>query len=143
MAKVVKSITIDAPVEKVFAYLGDPMNLPEFWPSMVEVTDVEPLPTGGSNFRWVYKMAGVRFEGATEQVEYVANQRTVSKNEGGVSSTITWAFEPTDGGTEVVFDADYTVHLPVLRRLAEAFLVKQNEHEAELLLANLKARMEA
>jgi hypothetical protein len=31
----------------------------------------------------------------------------------------------------------------VLRRLAEAFLVKQNEHEAELLLANLKARMEA
>ena len=143
MAKVRKSITINAPVEKVFAYIVDPMNLPEFWPSMVEVTDVEPLPNGSSNFRWVYKMAGVRFEGKTEQVEYIANQRTVSKNEGGVSSTITWAFEPTDGGTEVVFDADYTVHLPVLRRLAEAFLVKQNEHEAELLLANLKARMEA
>ena len=40
-------------------------------------------------------------------------------------------------------EADYDVHLPVLRKLAESFVLKANEQETELLLANLKARMEA
>ena len=40
MAKLQKSITINAPVEKVFGYLSDPNNLPEIWPSMVEI---EPI----------------------------------------------------------------------------------------------------
>jgi hypothetical protein len=37
---------------------------------------------------------------------------------------------------------EYTVPLPLLGKLAEAFIVKQNEHEADVMLANLKARME-
>ena len=43
----------------------------------------------------------------------------------------------------MTFEAEYTVPIPLLGKLAEAFIVKQNEHEAELLLGNLKARMEA
>ena len=39
--------------------------------------------------------------------------------------------------------ADYTVHLPVLRKLAESFLVRANENEGDVLLANLEAKMEA
>jgi uncharacterized membrane protein len=53
MARVEKTITIDAPIEKVFEYWTEPINLLEFWPSMVEVSDVQPSPHGGSNFRWV------------------------------------------------------------------------------------------
>jgi uncharacterized protein YndB with AHSA1/START domain len=143
VAKVEKTITIDAPVEKVFAYVDDPANLVEVWTSLVEVKDVERLPGGGSKFGWVYKMAGVRFDGVAEAVEYVPNRHIVSKSEGGVSSTITWEFEPEGSGTKVTNVADYTVNLPVLRKLADSFLVKLNEHEGEVLLANLKARMEA
>ncbi len=33
--------------------------------------------------------------------------------------------------------------IPLLGKLAEAIIVKMNEHEAELGLANLKERMEA
>jgi uncharacterized protein YndB with AHSA1/START domain len=143
VAKVEKTITIDAPVEKVFAYVDDPANLVEVWPSLVEVKDVERLPGGGSKFGWVYQMAGVRFDGVAEAVEYVPNRHIVSKSEGGVSSTITWEFEPEGSGTKVTNVADYTVNLPVLRKLADSFLVKLNEHEGEVLLANLKARMEA
>ena len=143
MAKIEKTITIDAPVEKVFGYIADPANLPEIWPSLLEVKGVEQLPGGGSKFRWTYKMAGVRVEGTSEAIEFVVNQRTVSKNEGGVSSTITWVFEPEDGGTKVTNAVDYTVHLPVLRKLAESFLVRINQNEGDALLANLKARMEA
>lgn len=143
MAKVEKTITINAPVEKVFAFVDEPANLLEVWPSLVEVKDVERLPDGRDNFCWVYKMAGVRVEGTSTTVELVPNRRIVSENEGGVSSTITWIFEPEDGGTKVTNVAEYTVHLPVLRKLAESFLVRLNENEGEVLLANLKARMEA
>ena len=46
----------------------------------------------------MYKMAGVRVEGAAEAVEYIPNRHIVSKSEGGVSSTITWDFEPEGSG---------------------------------------------
>jgi uncharacterized protein YndB with AHSA1/START domain len=143
MAKAVKTITINAPVEKIFGYIGEPTNLPEVWPSMVEAKDVQRLPNGGTSFRWVYKMAGVRFEGTSEDTEYVANQRVVSETKGGIDSTITWTIQPEAGGTKVTFEAEYTVPIPLLGKLAEAFIVKQNEREAEVLLANLKSRLEA
>jgi len=143
MAKVEKAITINAPVEKVCDYINEPTNLPEVWPSMVEAKDVQRLPNGGNRFRWVYKMAGVRFEGTSEDTEVIANQRVVSKTKGGIESTVTWTFQPEAGGTKVTYEAEYTVPIPLLGKLAESFIVKQNEREAELILANLKARMEA
>lgn len=142
MATVKKSITINAPVEKVFEYINVPTNLPEIWPSMVDAKDVQRLPNGGNKFRWVYKMAGMRFEGISEDIEVVLNQQVVSKTEGGLESTVTWMVQPEGGGTKVTFQGEYTVPIPLLGKLAEAFIVKQNEHEAEVLLANLKARME-
>ena len=142
MAKIVKTITIDAPAEKVFGYVEEPANVPEYWPSVIEVKDVESLPNGGFKYRWVYKMAGVRFEGGTETTEFVANKRTVSENTGGVSGTVTWIYQAEAGKTQVTFEAEYTVNVPLLRKLAEAFLVKLNEQEAEVILANVKAQME-
>ena len=143
MAKVKKSITIKAPVEKVFDFVSEPTHLPEFWPSLVEVKDVKRLPNGGTSNRWVYKMVGIRLEGTSEDIERITNQRLVSKTEGGVKSTQTWTFQPEAGGTNVTFEVEYTVPIPVLGRLAEAVIVKMNEHEGDLLLANLKAQMEA
>jgi uncharacterized protein YndB with AHSA1/START domain len=143
MAKVERSIVIHAPVERVFGYVADPSNLPEFIPSMMEVKDVQPLPNGGHRYRWVYKMAGMRFEGTSEDVEYVPNQRLLAKYTGGIEATLTWTFLPEAGGTRVTFVGDYTMPIPLLGRLAEAIIVKVNEHETEALLANLKARMEA
>ncbi len=143
MAKMERSIVIHAPVEKVFGYAADPSNLPEFWPSMMEVKDVQPLPNGGHRFRWVYKMAGMRFEGTSEDVEYVPNQRFVQKSRGGVEGTATWTFLPEAGDTRVTFLGEYTVPIPLLGRLAEAVIVKVNDQETEALLSNLKARMEA
>ena len=143
MTKVRKSIVIDAPPEKIFSYVDRPANMPEFWTSFVEAKDIERLANGGTRFGWVYKMAGVRFEGTTITTEHVANQRLVTENKGGVSSIITWTFQPEYGGTKVTFEADYTVNLPLLRKLAESFIAKQNEREAEALLAKLKDKMEA
>jgi len=142
MTKTAKTINIKAPVEKVFDYISEPTNLPEIWPSLVEVKDVQKLPSGGTRNRWVYKMAGILLKGTSEETEYVPNQRLVSKTKGGVESTQTWMFQPEAGGTKVTFEVEYTVPIPVLGKLAEAIIVKMNEHEGEVILANLKARME-
>src|SRR4030067_1166526 len=142
MAKLVKSVTIHAPVDKVFNYLTEPTNLPEIWPSMVEVKDIQRLPDGKTNYHWKYKMAGMFFEGDTETVELVANQRVVAKNESGIPSTFVWTYQPEDGDTKVTMEVEYTVPVPVLGKLAEAAVVKLNDHEADTLLANLKTRVE-
>ena len=143
MARVEKTITINAPVEKVFSYTEEPTNLLESWPSMVEVKDVEQLPNGGFRMTGVYKMAGVRFDSEAECAEFVPNRRTVYKSEGGVSGTQTWTYEPHDGGTKVSVELEYAVQLPVLRKLAESFLTRINENEAQVVLANVKAKIEA
>ena len=143
MAKLEKTITINAPVEKVYEYLMDPANLPEIWPSMVEVKNVKNTGGAGSTFNWVYKMAGRTFEGATEIVEAAPCERVVSRSTGGIPNTFDWKYETENGGTKLSVQVEYTVPIPLLGKLAEAFVVKQNEHEMETLFANLKARMEA
>jgi len=142
MIKTGRSITINAPIKKVFDYISEPTNQPEIWPSLMEIKDVQRLPDGKTKNRWVYKMAGIRLEGTSEGVESVTNQRIVSKTKGGVESTQTWIFQPEAGGTKVTFEVEYTVPIPVLGKLAEAIIVKMNEHEGEVILANLKTRME-
>ena len=142
MIKAGSSITINAPIKKIFDYISEPTNQPEIWPSLTEIKDVQRLPDGKTKNRWVYKMAGIRLEGTSEGVESVANQRIVNKTKGGVESTQTWTFQPEAGGTKVTFEVEYTVPIPVLGKLAEAIIVKMNEHEGEVILANLKSRME-
>jgi len=143
MAKLKKTITINAPVEKVFGYWQKPTNLLEVWPSMVEVKDVKQLPNGGYSFQYVYKMAGMRLKGTSEDTEYVLNQRTVNKSRGGVQATQTFTYQPEASGTKLIWEIEYTVPVPLLGKLAEAIIVKMNERESELVLSNLKARMEA
>ena len=128
-------------MEKVFEF-SRPENLPEIWPSLVEVSNIKELPNGGYSWEWVYKMAGMRFSGASTHTEYVLNERTVSESTGGIESTITWLFEPADGGTKLTTIADYKIPVPLLGKLAEAFIVKVNENESAAILANLKAKME-
>ena len=88
-------------------------------------------------------MAGVRLEGSSDDIEFVSNQRLVSKTKGGADSTQIWTFKPEADGTKVIFRVEYTVLVPVLGKLAEAIIVKMNDREGDLLLANLKARTEA
>lgn len=142
MAKITRTTTINAPVEKVFAFMSDPTNLPEIWPSLLEVKNINPSPVGGYNYSWAYKMAGMRFEGDSETTEYITNQRTVTKSTKGLESTFVYTYEPEDSGTKLTMEIEYTVPIPLLGKLAEAIIVKLNQNEADVLIANLKALTE-
>jgi len=145
MVKITRRVTVNAPVEEVFAYLTDPSNLLEIWPSLLEVTDVQQLSEViGSSYRWVYKMAGMRFRGKSEVVEYVANEAVTVKDsgEGKLEAVRRSTFEPANGGTKLTWETEYRIPIPLLGRLAEAVIVKLTENEADAWNSNLKAGLE-
>lgn len=142
MTTIERSIVIKAPVKQVFSYLEDPLHLPEIWPSMVEVKDVEPLPEGGHRYHWVYKMAGTHFEGETKTVEFEPDRHLVTKASGQIPATFDYKFTPVEGKTKVEVRTEYEIPQTLLGKLEEPFVRRLNEREADTFLANLKDRVE-
>ena len=142
MTTIEKSIVIDAPVKDVFAYIEEPVNLLEIWPSMVEIKDVKTLPAGGHQFHWVYKMAGRRLEGDLDTVEFDRDKHFVSKTTGEIAATFDYTFVPDNGRTKVEVKTEYEIPQTLLAKLTEPFLRKLNERESETFLENLKDRLE-
>ena len=140
MAKIDKEVWVNAPIEKIFDYINEPSNLPEFWPSLIEIKDVQSLPNGGYSARWVYKMAGMRFEGTGEYTQIIPNQWFVIKTKGGIRSTIIWTFRSKENRTRVTLTIEYNIPIPLFGKLAEAIIVKMNEQEADLMMAHLRTR---
>ena len=141
MTTINSSININAPVEEVFAYLSDPMNIPEWMVGMTEVMDVTGSGVG-EQYHWKYKMAGVPLRGESTISEHVPNERRVAESKGGITSTFTFTFAPHEGGTKLDVDVDYTIPIPVLGKLAEKLVLKWNEREMEVSNQNIKERME-
>lgn len=142
MTTIERSIVIDAPVEQVFEYMTDPAHLPEIWPSLVEVKDVKPLPNGGHSWHWLYKMAGLRFEGDSETIELEPEKHLVSKATGQLPAKFDYRFEAEDGRTRIQVKTEYEIPEGVLAKFARPFILKLNEREADVFLANLKDRLE-
>jgi uncharacterized protein YndB with AHSA1/START domain len=143
VARIEKSIVVNAPVEKVFAFVSDPANLPSIWPALEQITNVTTEANGGSSSDYVYNMGGMRFSGHNEAIDFVPNARVATRSKAGIESTVTFNFAPESGGTRVTFVAEYVVPVPLLGKIAEVLLARQNEQQGETLLANLKAKMEA
>jgi uncharacterized membrane protein len=141
MVTVAKNVQIKAPVEAVFAYLRTPESNLEWLPGMMEIGEVSGEGVG-ARFRWVYKMAGIPLQGESTALEFVPNERFVTESKSGIVSTWTWDFVPKDGGTRIDLVVDYVVPIPVLGKLAEALVVKQNERVLDTALENIRSRME-
>lgn len=62
---------------------------------------MKSLHNGGHSNQWVYKMAGLRLEGSSEDIEFIHNQRIVSKIKGRANGTQIWIFEPEGDGTKI------------------------------------------
>ncbi len=140
MAKADKEVWVEAPVEKIFGYIRESSNWPEFWPSLMEMKDIQLLPNGGHSGRWVYKMLGMRFEGTGECTQIVPHRFLVVETKGDIRSTIAWTFRSWENKTRVTLTIEYKVPIPLLGKLAEAIIVRMNEHEGDLIMANLQAR---
>ncbi len=142
MAIINKEITINAPLKKIFSYLSNPSNLLQIWPSVVGIKNKQLLPNGGYSADWVYEMAGMHLEGTGEYAEYFLNQWFSIKTKGDLESTITCTVRYIDNQTRVTLTIDYKVPSALLAWLTGKIIVKMNELEADLILANLRVIME-
>jgi ribosome-associated toxin RatA of RatAB toxin-antitoxin module len=144
MPKIERSITINAPVSKVFEYIADPNLTPEWLPGMIETKDIKQTEDGvGSTHNWVYKISGRTFEGKNITEEFMQDKKIVIRSEGSIKTLWNWNFASEDDSTKLDLSVEYTVPMPVLGRLAEKVVLKQNEREADLALANIKDKMES
>jgi carbon monoxide dehydrogenase subunit G len=141
MPTINNSTNISAPVEKVFAYVTDPTNLPEWFVGLTEVTDVTGSGVG-QHYHWKYSMIGIPLHGETTVAERVPNERSVTDSKGGATSKFTFTFAPHEGGTKLDMDIDYTIPIPVLGKLAEQLVLKRNQREAAMSMENIKERLE-
>ncbi len=141
MPTIANSVHIEAPVDKVFAYVTDPMNATEWFVGMMGVNDVTGKGVG-KHYHWKYKMIGVPLHGEGTITEYVPNERMVVESKGGVTSKITYTFASDAGGTTLNAETQYTIPVPVLGKLAEKLVLQRNRRESEMSMQNIKERME-
>lgn len=143
MQTITHDVLIKAPIERVFSFLVDPHNLLEIWPSIVEVKSVKKVKNrDGFKFNWNYRMSDMEFEGKCETIEYIPNERIAIKSTKGLDSTITWTLKPMGQETQVTLKFEYQIPASVLKETEEAAVVETNERDVDVMLQNLKNRLE-
>lgn len=136
------TIHIDAPPERVFAFMNEPANQAAITPSLVESREIGRMPNGGARAAYVYKMAGSSFRGEVAASAFEPNRLIAFALDGDIAGEIRWRFEPEGAGTRFTYSADYEIPGSLLARLAAPIAERYNQRELDAAAANLKDRME-
>jgi uncharacterized membrane protein len=143
MAHIEKSVTIDAPVDRVFAYVTDIQSIPQWWPIEVRNATAERAAKG-VKYDWTYRMLGIPFHGTSEHVEVQPGERILIQSTGGIPNTLEYRLASQEGKTVVTMTMDYTVPGSVLGKLADKLVIERvNDNAAANIMANLKTICEA
>lgn len=96
---VVSTTVIDAPVERVAGYAGDPRNAPAWYANIASVVLLTPEPVGlGSRMAFEARFLGRRLAYTYEIVEPAPGRRLVMRtSQGPFPMETTYAWEPVDG----------------------------------------------
>jgi uncharacterized protein YndB with AHSA1/START domain len=98
-----KIITINRPIEEVFAYVGNAGNGPKWQSALVEASRITKGPQGvGTQFKGVRKFMGSKMESVMHYTTYELNKKVVFKSDSGSMPFVqTFLFEPVAGGTRL------------------------------------------
>jgi uncharacterized protein YndB with AHSA1/START domain len=143
MARIQRSIEIKAPVDKVFAYIDNPKNEPDWLPNMIEVKNVTGSGVG-THYEWSWKIGEMRFHGESTRIEDVPEKRIVVKSKGKHGTESKWIYNLRNKGDATVFDLEIEYMLPtrVLGKPVENVIMELNKRETDLGLMNIKKRLE-
>jgi carbon monoxide dehydrogenase subunit G len=136
-------ITIDRPVDAVFAFLQDFNRIPEWNPGVIEARRTSDGPFGvGSTVVYLGKFLGRSFESPSTCTEFVPHERLASKSSGGpFQIEIDNTLHSDNGGTKLtsVFRGESRGFF----KLAEPVVVRLAKKQFEAAMENMKALMEA
>lgn len=138
-----KSIEIKAPVNKVFAYIDNPKNVPDWMPNMIEVKNITGSGVG-THYEWTWKIGGMRFNGESTRIEDVPETRIVDKNKGKHGVESKWIYTLNNKGDATILNLflEYLVPVRVLGKSVEKVIMERNKRETDLGLMNIKKRLE-
>ncbi|MGB7961383.1 MAG: L-2-amino-thiazoline-4-carboxylic acid hydrolase [Propionicimonas sp.] len=139
MARLTKSIMIDAPLENVFDFMKDPATLQGAMPH-TEVRDVKQTPGGvGTTAEWEGTFLGIHVTGNIEYTEFVPNERlVVSSSKGFVFS---FGVEPDGERTRLTL-AEEDVPSNWVASAFGAAAMKLTENDLDRWLAGIKVGAE-
>lgn len=134
-----RSITINAPVERVFRILSDPMK----WHSFIAGLDVVNFPsdgkiTKGTRFGWTYRIKGFTLSGEGGVEEYEENRLLVLRMHSIMPLQKIIRLESVPGGTLLFIDVGHRSTGKVLSMLFNMIKKTVNIMEANSVLLNIK-----
>ena len=145
MAKIIKSIDIDMPVEVVFDYVANANNALSYMPNFTKFSPVGQPERGlGAKVEAAGEFLGMQFKTQLEIVEFEQNKKLVSRSTQGVKSTSIWQFKPlANGGTEVTFVSDYSLPGKALGWMLDKLMMEKDVQKNTVqTLVNLKKVLE-
>ncbi len=143
MARFEESITINRPVEDVFAYATDIKNWPQWHESIVEAEQTSQGPMGvGTTFRAKAHAEGRTMEFTGTMTDYDPNKLSGKiMDYGSFVIDDTLMFDPTDGGTR--FTMVYDVKVRGLAKLMSSRINSGAHEELKQAVSRLKTVLEA
>lgn len=144
MARLESSVTINRPVEEVFAFLSNYENDPKWSSATVEGTKTSEGPIGvGTTWRSVSKVLGRRVETELEYIEYELNRKiAIRQASGPYPHTFIVTLERVEGGTKINFAGEFEPG-GFFGKLADPLLTRIAKRPLEAGFAKLKDLMEA
>jgi carbon monoxide dehydrogenase subunit G len=147
VAKLTKSIEIEASPEKVFAFITDMEKSNEVSKGFAEGEYTSKGPVGvGSTLHFVAKAGGQQAEFDMEVIEFEKNKkmsrRTVGASKFKMQGSST--LEPTAKGTKLTTTMDYKLPYSILGKIIDKLKVsKDMEKSMERTLRDMKKALEA
>ncbi len=146
MSRVQEEIDVDAPVDEVFAFFDDLDNASILVPSLVEVTDVQPLHNGGRHVEYTTRNRhGDLVEATSAHLEYDPPRCTVTTTrQSGVETRSTRQFAPnTAGGTRIVATVEWSVPVKYVGSIVSLPLRGPLRRSLRQSLASAKSAIES
>ena len=140
MSEIHKSVTIDAPAEKVYEFVDNPENFSKYVPNVERVVDIKRSEGRlGDSFRAIYKVMGVTFDEKFTVTEHQPPHKAASRFEGGMKGTFDWSFEPQGQQTKTTVDVRYELAGGALGKAIDALVLERtNEKTIGDMLQNMR-----
>jgi uncharacterized protein YndB with AHSA1/START domain len=139
MGKSEASITINAPIEKVFDAVADPEKMAEYSTASV-LTETKGNPGElGSSAVWEYNVAGMKLHATTTVSVATRPKKLIQEMTGAMPGRWVWNLKQKGKATTVNFSIEYNLPGGVFGKMADKLLMgRMNQKNLEKTLRYLK-----
>ncbi len=136
------TIHLNRPVEQVFAFLADTKKLPMWQSNLIKTEQLSEGPLrAGSRFREVRLLRQKESEIQGEVSAFEPNQRLATKTVTKPEVTVSYSFDPEDGGTRLRYQ--FVMLTTGLMRLLEPVILSSIRKQSASDFEKLKQLLEA